>query len=224
MVRMDKAEQTKRPLITYGRKTRKLTKADMIRVNLPRKFWKSRSDFIQDVDVREKVLAFRKDIDRHVEHGHGVVFAGDAGVGKTSAAACLLKQAMARGYTTYFVTYDELRELVFDSGRLYGDGTDGTTIKQQVERAEFLVLDGFNAPFLTDKAFGPLQLERLLNRRSSAIRSTVLTTRVAGMLKRKEYENLFDVVTSCMALMKIQGRNLRDDARRELMKEVHGED
>jgi len=221
---MAKTEQGERPLITYGRKTRKLTKADLVRVNLPRKFWKSKSDLIQDDDVREKVMAFRKDIDRHIDSGHGIVFAGEPGVGKTSAAACVLKQAIVRGYTTYYVTHDEARELVFDAGRLYGDGTDGTTIRQQIDRAQLLILDGFNAQFLTDKAFGPLQLERLLNKRSAAVKSTILTTRVAGTLKRKEYENLFDVVTSCMALMKIQGRNLRDDAREALMKEVHGED
>ena len=211
-----------RPSITYGRETRRVTKADLERVNLPRVFWKSRSDLIQDENVRGVVLKYRKEIDDRIRDGHGVAFAGDSGVGKTSAAACLLKQAIARGYTAYFVTHDELRELAFDDRRLFGDGTDGVTVKQQIARADFLVLDGFNAPFLTDKVFGPLHLERLVSKRSMDLKTTVLTTRVASALSKKEYESLFDMLSSCMLPARIHGENLRDKAREELREKIGG--
>jgi DNA replication protein DnaC len=223
MNQMDEPVEIDRPRISYGRETRKVTKKDLVRVNIGRVFWLSRSDKIQDQVIRGKVMRYRENFDEMVRTASGVVFTGSAGVGKTSAAVCLLKQAIARGYTSYFVTHDELREIQFDNGRLFGNGSDGVTVKQKIDRAEFLVLDDFNASSLTDKAFTTLHLERLLVRRSSAMLTTVLTTRVAATLKEKQHEDLFEVIKGCMAPMQIEGKNLRDNASRDLMKRVHGE-
>lgn len=225
MDKMDKIAGDDRPRISYGRETRKVGKKDLARANIGKVFWSARSDMIQDKDVQAKVMRYRERIDEMVRTGTGVVFTGGPGVGKTSAAACLLKQAIARGLTSYFVTHDELFELAFDkSGRLFGDGSDGVTVKQKINSCQFLILDNFNSTFLTSKVFGPDHLERLLTKRSSAVLTTVLTTRVAASLKRKEYADLFDVISNCMAPMQISGKNMRDDSRRALMERVHGGD
>lgn len=220
---MDEVEEAERPRISYGRKTRKITKKDLVRSNIGKAFWKSRSDEIQDAGIRKDVMRYRENIDEMIRTATGIVFSGKAGVGKTSAAVCLLKQAVARGYTAYFVTHDELRELQFDAGRLFGDGSDGVTVRHKIDRVDFLVLDDFNASSLIDKAFTPLHLERLLVRRSSAMLTTVMTTRVAATLKEKAFEDLFEVIKGCMAPMRIEGKNLRDNASRDLIRRVRGE-
>jgi DNA replication protein DnaC len=223
MTTMDREAGKDKPRISYDRVNRKVTDKDLRRVNLGKTFWMTTASQIQDENVRSVVVRYQGRMDEMVRTGSGILFTGGAGVGKTSAAACLLKAAIARGYTTYFVTHDELRELRFDkTGRLFGDGTDGVTVKQKIERAQVLVLDGFNYPFLTDKAFGPLELERLIHKRNSMMLTTVLTTRVAAELKHSQHEDLFEVVRSGMAPMEIRGRNLRDEARVELMQRVHG--
>jgi DNA replication protein DnaC len=223
MAKMDREAGKDKPRISYGRESRKVTDKDLRRVNLGKTFWMTTASRIQDPNVRSVVVRYQNRIDEMIETGSGVLFTGGAGVGKTSAAACLMKAAIARGYTTYFVTHDELRELRFDkTGRLFGDGTDGVTIKQKIERAQLLVLDGFNNSFLTDKAFGPLELERLINKRNATMLTTVMTTRVAASLKQEQYEDLFEVVRSSMVPMEINGRNLRDEARVELRQRVHG--
>ena len=212
------------PNISYGRKTRKLTKADLQRANVPMAFWKSRSDLIGDPEVRDIVMAYRKNVDDHVRNARGVLFSGPAGVGKTSAAVCLMKQAIARGFSAYFVTHNELRDLVFDDSRLFGDGTDGITVKQQVSRTDFLVVDGFNAPFLTDKAFGPLQLERLLFDRSTALKTTVMTSRLGKTLGQEVYVELLEAITSCMAPVGMKGENLHEKTAMELKRKIRGAD
>lgn len=223
MNQMEEPKEIDRPRISYGRKTRKVTKKDLVRVNVGKAFWMSRSDKIQDEGIRADVMRYRENFDEMIRTATGIVFTGATGVGKTSAAVCLLKQAIARGYTAYFVTHDELRELQFDNGRLFGNGSDGVTVKQKIDRAEFLVLDDFNASSLVDKAFTPLHLERLLIRRSSAMLTTVMTTRVAATLKEKQYKDLFEVIKGCMAPMQIDGNNLRDSASRDLIRRVRGE-
>lgn len=223
MAKMDREAGKDKPRISYGRESRKVTDKDLRRVNLGKTFWMTMASQIQDKNVRDVVIRYQGRIDEMIRTGSGVLFTGGAGVGKTSAAACLMKAAIARGYTAYFVTHDELRELRFDkSNRLFGDGTDGITIKQKIERAQLLVLDGFNSTFLTDKSFGTIELESLINKRNSMMLTTVMTTRAAAFLKKDEHEDLFEVVRTSMVPMEIKGRNLRDDARLELRQRVHG--
>ena len=222
---MDELEITDRPKISFGRTSRPVTKKDLVRVNIGKAFWKSRSDQIQDAVIRDAVMRYRENFDEMIQTATGLVFTGGIGVGKTSAAVCLLKQAISRGYSSYFVTHDELRDIQFEDrrdSRLFGDGSDGVTVKQKINRAQFLVLDNFNAPFLVDKVFGPLQLERLLTKRSSAMLTTVMTTRVAKTLKQDVHADLFEMIKSCMAPMQIRGVNLRELASNDLIKRVQG--
>lgn len=222
MAKMERTAGANKSRISNTRVDRKVSVKDLRRVNMVKAFWFATADEIQDEKVRNVVLRYQDRIDEMIKTGSGVVFTGGAGVGKSSAASCLLKKAISRGYTGYWVTHDELREIRFDNSRLFGDGSDGITVKQKVERAQMVVLDNFNAPFLTDKAFGPLELERLLTKRNSMMLTTILTTRVAASLKNSQYEDLFESVRSSMAPMEIRGKNLRDDARMELMQRVHG--
>jgi len=213
-----------RPIISFRRISRPVTEKDLVRVNLGKAFWRSRSDLIQSAVIRDTVMRYRENIDGMLRTASGIVFTGKIGVGKTSAAVCLLKQAISSGYSSFFVTHNELRDLQFEDRdkRLFGDGSDGITVKQKIARTQFLVLDNFNAPFLVDKAFGPLHLERLLTQRSSAMLTTVMTTRVAHALKQDVYADLFEVMKGCMAPIRIDGDNLRDRVSRELVDRVRG--
>lgn len=202
---------------------RKVTQADLRRVNLGRAFWGSRTDQIQSDKVRELVLRYRKNISGMIRSGSGLIFSGPLGVGKTSAASCILKEAVSAGFSAYFVTHTEMKELRFEKKEsLFGDGSDGITIRKKVENAHLLVLDGFNEPFFTDNVFGPMQLEELLTKRTSDKLTTIMTTRSAATLKQEKYLDLFDLVSECMVPVQVSGKNMRDKAREDLKARVLG--
>ena len=224
MMTMERTSGADKPRISHGRVNRKVTTKDLRRVNLGKAFWWTKAEDIQVEAVRDVVVRYQDRIDEMIKTASGVLFTGGAGVGKTSAASCLMKKAISRGFTTYFVTHDELREIRFDSSGLFGDGTDGVTVKQQIERAQLLVLDNFNAPFLTDKAFGPLELERLMGKRSARMLTTVMTSRVGASLQQEQHKDLFEALRGCMVPVNIEGKNLRDRNCEELEKRVFGGD
>jgi len=204
---------------------RKVTEADLRRVNLGRNFWSARTDRIQVEAVRKLVFRYRKDIMKMASKGSGIIFSGPLGVGKTAAAACVLKEAISAGLTTYFVTQPELRELRFEKkDSMFGNGQDGITIRKRIDTAQFLVLDGFNENFFTDNAFGTQQLEELLIRRISGKLVTIMTTRSLPTFKKEEHADLHDIVSQCMFPMKLFGKNMRDDARDEIKDLVGGDD
>lgn len=202
---------------------RKLTKADFVRVNVGKAFWGVRTDRIQDNETREAVLRYRKNINSMIKTGSGLIFLGPPGVGKTSAAVCVVKEAIKAKFSVYFATHAEMRELRFaKKDELFGDGTDGITISKKIEVTDLLVLDGFNEPFFTDKVFGPLQLEELIVHRSARQLTTIMTSRCKATLKKDEYSDLFDQISQCMVPLNMDGKNLRDNERKKLGVRVLG--
>jgi DNA replication protein DnaC len=171
--------------------------------------------------VRDLVFRYRRDIVNMIATTSGVLFTGDEGVGKTSAAICLLKEAMSAKYNGYFVTHKEIKEL--NSERiptLYGSGADGITVKRYIETADLIVLDGFND--FSDKDYGAVHLEELLMRRASQKLTTIMTTRNADTLRHQKNESLYEAITYCMVPVLIEGKNMRDEVRKEKDDRVKG--
>lgn len=203
---------------------RKITHADLVRVNLPRAFWTARTDVIQSEDVQKLITRYRRDIREMVKTGSGLLMSGPPGVGKTSAAACVLKEAISAGLETYFMSYIELKDLRFEKKEsLFGNGSDGITVRRKVETAELLVVDGFNEAFFVDNVFGPTQLEELLIRRSFQKLTTIMTIRSTVTLRTEKFADLFDMISQCMAPVQIGGKNMRDPDRDKLSRRIRGE-
>lgn len=203
---------------------RKITHADLARVNLGKEFWAVRTDRVQMATVRDLILRFRKNIREMIGTGSGLLFSGPPGVGKTAAAACILKEAISAGFGGYFVTHSELKDLRFEKvPSLFGSGADGVTVRRKIDTAPLLVLDGFNDSFFTDNMFGPLQLEELLVRRNSQKLSTLMTARSASTLKQEKFSDLLDVVSQAMFSVPMSGRNMRDADREKLGKRMLGD-
>jgi DNA replication protein DnaC len=203
---------------------RKVTHADLARVSLGKEFWGARTDRIQMESVRDLVLRYRKNIREMISTGSGLMFSGPPGVGKTAAAACVLKEAISAGYGAYFVTHSELKDLRFEKHpSLFGSGSDGVTVRRKIDTAQLLVLDGFNDPFFTDNVFGPLQLEELLVRRNSQKLSTLMTARSASTLKQEKFSDLLDVISQSMFSVPMSGKNMRDADRAKLVRRVMGD-
>jgi DNA replication protein DnaC len=199
---------------------RDITDKDCVRINLGKAYWKASVASMQDKEARQALIRYCEKLPEMATTGSGLIIDGPLGVGKTWAAAAVLKEAVRRKFPSYFVTHAELRELQFKD-KIFGDGTDGMMVSQKLREAYFLVIDDLNEPFMVDKAFGPLHLERLVSYRNSRRLVTILTTRVAKQFK--DQVSLFDIVSETMVPVCIEGENLRDIARQKLAARVFGE-
>lgn len=211
-----------------GHSGRKVTHADLTRVNLPKAFWGAKTEDIRDKDVRNIVIRYRTNIVDMVQTGSGLLFYGLPGVGKTSAAACILKEAISAGRDTYFVTYVELKEIRSESMKsskeaLYGSGNDGITVRRKIETTQLLVIDGVNESLFVDNMFGPLQMEEMLARRAAQKLATIMTIRSVVTLQSDKWSDLFEAISQSMVAVQIDGKNLRDSEKARLMKRVLGD-
>lgn len=189
---------------------RKVTRGDLERVNLGRAWWSAETGVIQDEEVRGLVTKYKSNIAQVMKTGSGLLIYGHPGVGKTSAAACLLKQAISSGFETYFITHTGLKELRFEKiPSQFGNSASGMTVKRKIETVPFLVVDGFNESFFTDNVYGPHQLEELLTQRVGNKLTTVMTIRSVKTLKSESSSDLFDLIRQCMAPVEITGKDMR---------------
>jgi hypothetical protein len=167
---------------------RDLTTKDYARINLPREHWAARSRGIQDDEVRNVVLNYGTRAVEMIRSATGLVLDGSAGTGKSSIAAILAKEVVRWGFSAYFVSHEELGELRFEDQKF----AEGMSVMGRVRSVDFLVLDNFDRRFLGDKRFGPVELERLVQRRNAKLLTTVVTTRVGEAMASKKLVEVED--------------------------------
>lgn len=134
------------------------------RVGLPERFQAASfeaaapSGLIQAADVWTRTRALT---------GGALVLSGSTGVGKTYAAACILRAMAAR--SRFFVTFYALKRLLYDREERKG-------VIERVIATDLFVLDDFDADEVKDNKFAKSAFEEVLFARYEHRRATVLTT------------------------------------------------
>lgn len=208
--------------VVHGRIRRRLVEGDVKRMNLGKAYWYVEADKIQDKEVREIVVRFKKKIVDHINSGHGLVIGGAEGVGKSGAAAIIAQEAARWGYTVRIVSHEELQTLRFEDRPF----DDASSIMTRVRSVDLLVLDDFNEDFVDDGKFGPKQLEKLVAYRNKNRRSTILTTRIASKTFGEDprLKTLSGILKENAIGMTIEGQDLRKILNAEIRKSIMEEE
>lgn len=187
-------------------KRRRLTEGDFERMNLPEEFWRAK---VQRVSDKSKPLVFGylKEIRSNVLRGSGLFLSGRPGVGKSSIAALVLKEARIHGFTGFFITVWELKEAI--RSRLMFDAT--RTVLDRCRDVHVLVLDDLGKDDLKG-GFGSGErfLEGLLSYRGSRKRVTVITTRLTNAQLMEEVLSLLKTMEGYLNFHDVKGPNMRE--------------
>ena len=198
---------------------RNLKTSDFDRMNLPRDFWRATVNDVPE-SLRNVVRRYLVNTDEMMKRGAGLFLMGDAGVGKTGIAALILKEARARGYTTYFTALWELRECI--KNRV--DFEAGVSLLQRCRQVDVLVLDGLGLEDKKDWNLDAHSIEELIRYRGAQRRVTILTTRLGADLLDAEMPGLLTAIQGCMVALRVTGPNMRAERDQELNRVVLGQD
>lgn len=160
-------------------KRRKLVEQDLLRINLPRRYWKVNVDGVSDhVDQFEKrssrdiLVNYIKNIDVMFSRGLGLLLWGANGCGKTSMAAIIAKEYRRRYKTVLFIEAAKLKALV--SNKTHFD--EDQTYWERAHAVDVLVLDDLGKGVKDSKEFGERLIDELIRTRNGNMSVTIVTT------------------------------------------------
>jgi DNA replication protein DnaC len=198
---------------------RNLVRSDFERMNLPYDFWRAT---VQDVPdgLRDIIHRYLVNTDAMMKKGAGLLLMGEPGVGKTGIAALVVKEARARGYTTFFTTVWELRECV----KTRIDFEPGIPILHRCRQVDVLVLDGLDLDYVKDFHLDAHAIEELIRFRGAQRRVTIITTRLDADTLDAKMPGLLTATQGCMVALRVAGPNKREQRDQELNRVVLEQD
>jgi DNA replication protein DnaC len=194
---------------------RALTPADFARMCLPEAHWRAKLQGVQG-SVQQVVHNYLFKIESYISRGVGLFIVGEGGVGKTSIAALVAKEARMRGHTVFFTPVYAMREAV--KARIEFD-SDVSYLKR-CRDVDVLVLDDLT---LTDLAgFDARLVDELVHFRKQSRRLTVITTSELPSALVEKAPRLGESMLGALVTLEVTGPNLNVTNHEALSKEVLG--
>src|SRR3990170_3779010 len=208
-------DQNNKAPLNGGRPRRPLTKDDMARMNLGRRYWEVSLDVIPEtMPYKGEVISYLAKLDRMIANGWGLFLWGPNATGKTALAAIVAKEAKRHGYTVFFIGASEyadsiIRRKPFD---------DVETIEERCKSVDMLVLDDLGKENRSEAGFFiETELEELVRARSNNCKATVITSNMNRTEGQEVYkESMLDVMQATIHPVKVAGMNFRLDEKKQL--------
>jgi DNA replication protein DnaC len=198
---------------------RPLVKADLERMNLPEEHWFARIDLVSD-SLRSVVARYVHNLSQHMIQGCGLYVFGPPGVGKTTIASIVAKEARSLGLTVLFVRAWELRELI----RSRVDFDDDTTMLGRARAVDLLILDDLREEDAGEKFFPLSEIVALIKDRRARRRVTIVTSPVSPqiMAKGTAWRSFELAIEGSLVRVGVEGINYLALRRHELEQAVLG--
>lgn len=153
----------------------------MCDANIPIGYWfLTMKGFRGAAKLQEMYDQYTKDLNANYMEGKSICFAGSQGTGKTMVSICLLKEAIKKGFTTFYTTASDILNNMTDyknSGRL----------RQTLRNVDFLVIDELDSRFFTSDSVKELFsgiYENIFRYRAHNLLPTIMcTNETEGILK-----------------------------------------
>lgn len=193
-----------------GQRSR-LTVEHFLLMRIPRRFWGITFDQIEP-DLKEVVRNYLQNLDMMLDNGHGFLFAGNNGVGKTSAACFIAREVRRTGASVLMITAASLIESVLEKTEV-----EEGLLLDRTRIVDFLLLDDLGHEHSSKSKFEDRVLENLLRERGSACLTTFITTNMSIEDLKERYEtSMLEVMKEMMLPVVVEGKNYRDEAWKKL--------
>lgn len=211
------------------RARRDLTRAHLERMNLPPRYRDASLDRLhKGANHTALVHRYVRALDRNRRRGYGLLLYGPNGRGKTYSAAVLLKEAVARSYTGYFIQAADVKQAVVESW-VFEETFAGEmiSVEERMRSVDFLVIEDLGKEYKAASGFAENFFETLLRRRVQAMQVTIITTNMELSAFRDRYDrSTFELAAEALYPFCVtgRGRSERRQLAAEMKSDVEGDD
>ncbi len=176
---------------------------EQAKANIPVKYWDyGLKDLTWCPSAIEKIKKYTDKLDEVHKKGIGLFLYGNNGLGKSLAAAIVLKEALQNGYTARWSMLSELLSLSSDG--VY-DKDAREEFRNEILEVDFLVVDDIGKTFVSQKSnFTGIHIDFLFRTRSNHCLPIIVT----GNLPRENVAKGDDSLSK--SLMELFQENLLD--------------
>lgn len=176
--------------------------ADFHRMNLPRHLWGADLEGVT-ASVRPQVSKFLERIHKVRANAISLYLCGDPGVGKTGAAAVVLKEARAWGYTAFYISVERLREAYKERAAFDSE----LSVWERCRTVDFLLLDDLRESDIKERDFTVHDIRGLIVARNDKALVTLLTSTMLPKAWEKEAPGITNAIQQSCALLHVTGKN-----------------
>lgn len=200
----------------------KLTTADLLRANIPRRYWEVSFDKVPETaPYRGAVQKYLTNLGQHLERGEGLFLTHPTnGTGKTALAALVAKRALRLGYRAYY-TMSEVYKTAVVQNQMFDEAQ---TVYDRARDVELLVLDDFGKEHKGASGWIESELENLIRERVQQRKTTVLTANILPQAISTHFtEDLASLLREGCYILLIPGedsggKNWRDEHKLGVLK------
>lgn len=151
--------------------------------NIPVEYWRLKMDrdFEGDPRLLEKYSLYTKDIKTSYINGSSICFCGNHGLGKTMTSCCVLKKAVATGFTCLYSTLSDIVNILIQSPQ-----EEKFLARKELNMVDFLVIDEFDSRFMSNDNAAELYgktLEGVFRTRCQNKLPTIMCTNSPNIVK-----------------------------------------
>ena len=188
---------------------RPLTEEDLIRMQIPARFWSVDLDQVPaGGTLRAPLLKYLGHVHEMHDQCVGILMHGNNGRGKTSAGCLILMEARRQGYTGLLLEAAKVKGIVINRTEF----DDDETLWERAQSVDFLVFDDLWKGTADGKGFGEDLIDELIRTRSANMKPTIITTNMGlaqavagGFVKQSTVQALRESVV----VLEVIGPNMR---------------
>lgn len=182
-------------------------------MRIPRRFWGVTFDQIAP-RLKGVVRNYLQHLDEMLDNGNGLLFAGNNGIGKTSAACFVAREVRRTGASVLMITVASLIESVLEKVEV-----EEGLLLDRARTVDFLLLDDLGKEHPGKSRFSDRVLENLLRERSAARLTTFVTSNMSIKDLNERYDtSMMEVIKETVLPVVVEGVNYRDEAQEKLSK------
>jgi DNA replication protein DnaC len=189
---------------------RDLSLFKMIRANIPKEFWHIDLDnFDGDSKAMRMVEKYCNKLDSAREKGIGFLFMGQNGVGKTSLSIIILKEALAKGYSAFYVTLPEIFRQIYLG---YKHVEVLMELKKKLYDTDFLVISELGKDYHRADAtlFMRSEFDTIFRQRRGDLRPIIMDTNLDMVELSDNFgDSIISLFRSRLKILTLKGNDYR---------------
>jgi len=146
---------------------------------------------LRDTTAKDTVISYIDSIDDRIDRGQGLLlYSQGYGTGKTLAASLILRKALRRQHTGYFITFSNLMQMAKDGWK---SDESAKKYREIVSTVDLLVMDDIGKEQLAVGGFSndyaKMMFESILRDRVQRLKTTIYTSNLTAFQIQQTYSH-----------------------------------